>query len=60
MSGNDQKVLLVLNSQGFQQELFELDANEIKKVFKTLRKISGHTWAQVYKDHGLKWEEMNC
>ena len=41
MSGNDQKVLLDFNSQGFQQELFELDAHEIKKVFKTLRKISG-------------------
>ena len=40
MSGYDDKVLLDLNSSGFQLELFELDISEIKKVFKTLKKLT--------------------
>ena len=58
MSGNDQKVLLDLNAPSFQEDLFALDGNEVKKVLKTLRKISDLTWAQIYLDHGLKWEEI--
>lgn len=57
MSGNDDKVLLDLNYPAFQSELFDLDASDIKKVFKTFRKIRGLTWNEVFRDNGLKWEE---
>ena len=58
MSGNDAKVLLDLNYPGFQSELFDLDASEVKKAFKTFKKIRIMTWSAVFRDHGLKWEEL--
>ena len=58
MNGNSAKVLLDLNHPGFQSELFSLDAPEIKKVFKALRKLKVLTWNEVFQDHGLKWEEL--
>lgn len=58
MSGNGAKVLLDLNYPDFQTELFDLDVSEVKKVFKTLRKVSNMTWNDVFMDHGLKWEEL--
>ncbi|MBP8296474.1 MAG: hypothetical protein KAX84_10235 [Burkholderiales bacterium] len=58
MSGNDERVLLDLNYPAFQSELFELDASEIKKVLKTLKKLRGMAWHDVFRDHGVKWEEL--
>ena len=57
MSGNDTKVLLDLNSPDFQSGLFDMDAAEIKKAFKTLKKLRAMTWNDVFRDHGLNWEE---
>ena len=51
MSGNDTKVLLDLNSPGFQSELFDLDASDVKKAFKTFKKLRGMTWNAVFRDH---------
>jgi len=56
VSGNDDKVLLDLNYPAFQSELFSLDTPELKKIIKTLKKISRMCWNDVFKDHGLKWE----
>lgn len=58
MSGNDDRVLLDLNYPAFQDELFDLDAPEIKKIIKTLKKIMGLAWNDLFRDHGLKWEEI--
>jgi hypothetical protein len=58
VSGNDEKVLLDLNSTDFQSELFELDHSEMKKVFKTFKKLRGKTWNELFKDPGLNWEEL--
>jgi hypothetical protein len=58
MSGNEAKVLLDLNYPGFQGELFDLDVAELKKTFKTLKKLRILTWNEVFRDHGLKWEEL--
>jgi len=55
---NDDKVLLDLNVPSFQKKLFELDAGEVKKVFKTLQKLQMLTWSEVFRDHGLKWEQI--
>jgi len=58
MSGNDAKVLLDLNFPGFQSELFDLDASEVRKIFKTFKKLKDLTWNQVFRDRGLHWEEI--
>lgn len=58
MSGNDERILLDLNFPGFQSELFGLDNADAKKVFKIFRKLTGITWNEVFRDHGLKWEEL--
>jgi hypothetical protein len=58
MSGNDDKVLLDLNAPVFQSALFDLDANEVRKMFKTFRKLRGLTWNEVFRDRGLYWEEI--
>lgn len=58
MSGNDDKVLLDLNYPVFQDELFALDASEIRKIIKTLGKIKGLAWNEVFRDQGLKWEAL--
>lgn len=56
--GNNGKVLLDLNFDEFQSELFDLDIQEIKKIFKVFRKLRAMTWNEVFKDHGIKWEEI--
>jgi len=58
MSANEAKVLLDLNAPTFQSDFFGLDANEIKKMLKTLKKLRSLTWNEVFRDHGLKWEEI--
>mgnify|MGYP003394787863 CR=1 FL=1 len=57
-AGNNKRVLLDLNFDEFQSELFELDIQEIKKMFKTFRKLRAMTWNEVFKDNGIKWEEI--
>ena len=58
-SGQDERrVKLDLNSPEFQDTLFRLDKSERNRVIETLKKIHGMTWAQVYRQPGLKWEEI--
>lgn len=56
--GNNKKVLLDLNFDEFQTEMFELDIQEIKRMFKTFRKLRALTWNEVFRDNGIKWEEI--
>jgi len=58
VSGNDDRVLLDLNYPTFQDELLDLDAPEIKKIIKALKKIKGLAWNDLFRDNGLKWEEL--
>lgn len=51
-------MLLDLNVPTFQKTLFELDAGEVKKVFKTFQKLQALTWNEVFRDHGLNWEQV--
>ena len=55
MTGN---VRLDLNFPEFQEQLFDLDAGELRQAVKTLRKVSKLGWQQAYADQGLKWEEL--
>lgn len=58
MSRNNDNVLLDLNAPCFLDDLFEVDASEVRKVFKTLKKLKGLTWNQLFRDRGLNWEEV--
>jgi hypothetical protein len=47
-----------LNNPEFQKDLFSLEKNELSALIKTLKKIYKLTWAELYSDHGLKWEAI--
>jgi hypothetical protein len=53
-----EKVLLDLNNPTFQSNLFALQKPERHAALDTLNKIRQLTWAQVYRDNGLKWEKI--
>ncbi|TAN53416.1 MAG: hypothetical protein EPN21_01475 [Methylococcaceae bacterium] len=54
----NQRVLLDLNAPTFQADFVRLEAEDLKQTAKTLRKLLGMTWDVVYRDTGLKWEEI--
>ena len=58
MGANDALVRLDLNNPVFQETLFNLQKAERHAAIDTLKKIRLLTWAQVYRDHGLKWEKI--
>jgi hypothetical protein len=58
MSGNGQKVQLDLNNPVFQENLFTLQKAERHAAVDTLNKLRKLTWADVYRDNGLKWEKI--
>ena len=58
--GNDgnARVILDLNNERFQENLFSLQKTERHAALDTLSKIRQLTWQQVYRDKGLKWEKI--
>lgn len=50
----DDTILIDLNSQVFQRDLFALNKQEQTARLSTLKKIRSMTWQQVYVDAGLK------
>jgi hypothetical protein len=52
------KVVLDLNNPTFQEHLFGLQKPHRHAALDTLHKIRQLTWAQVYRDPGLKWEKI--
>jgi len=56
---NEKRVRLDLNNEVFQENLLRLDKAESARVLNTLRKLRQMTWAQVYRDAGLKWEKID-
>jgi hypothetical protein len=52
------KVLLDLNNPTFQAHLFGLEKTERHAALDTLNKIRRLTWAQLYRDNGIKWEKI--
>ncbi len=49
---------LDLNNPAFQESWLNLDKSERGRVTDTLKKLIQLTWEQVYKDQGLKWEQI--
>ena len=58
MGIRDALVRLDLNNPVFQENLFALQKPERNAAIDTLKKIRQLTWAQVYRDNGLKWEKI--
>ena len=58
MATHDASVRLDLNNPVFQAQLFGLQKPERNAAIDTLRKIRLLTWAQLYRDNGLKWEKI--
>ena len=58
MGANDALVRLDLNNPVFQETLFNLQKAERHAAIDTLSKVRQLTWAQVYRDNGLKWEKI--
>jgi hypothetical protein len=54
----DPAVRLDLNIPAFQESFFGLPKPEIGVVAATFRKLLKMTWGQVYRDSGLRWEEI--
>ena len=52
------RVLLDLNNEVFQENWLGLDKAERNRVTDTLRKLRQQSWEQVYRDPGLKWENI--
>ena len=57
-SDAETKVRLDLNRASFQAQLFALQKPERNAALETLAKLLQMTWAQVYRDAGLKWERI--
>ena len=57
-SESSDKVLLDLNNPTFQANLFSLQKIERHAALDTLHKIRQLTWAQLYRDNGIKWEKI--
>ncbi len=57
-SDSDTRVLLDLNNPVFQDNLFRLQKPERLAALDTLNKIRQLSWAQLYRDQGLKWEKI--
>ncbi len=60
MAKNDPHALvrLDLNNPVFQENLLSLQKAERLAALDSLSKIRRLTWAQLYRDNGLKWEKI--
>ena len=50
---------LDLNNSKFQDNLFELEKADRHSVMETMRKLRRMSWAQLYRDNGLRWEKID-
>lgn len=50
---------LDLNNPEFQRQLFDLQKTDRRAVLNGLRKLAQMNWPQVYRDGGLKWEQLH-
>ncbi|MCI0564830.1 MAG: hypothetical protein MN733_40710 [Nitrososphaera sp.] len=53
-----QRVRHDFNAPTFQADFVRLETDDLRQTAKVLRKLLGMTWDAVYRDPGLKWEEI--
>jgi hypothetical protein len=51
-------IVLDLNHEVFQRDLFALNREDAFAIFATLKKIQRLDWSQLYVDPGLRWEAI--
>jgi len=54
----DSRVRLDLNNPEFQRNLLDLPKPDRHSALETLKKLLQLSWAQIYRDNGLKWEKI--
>ncbi len=52
------EVQLDLNLPAFHDDLLALEGSEVRALLKTLRKLRQLDWQTLYRDQGLKWEQV--
>jgi len=52
------KIRINLSSEPLVAQLVVLNKENLVSLQKTLRKVLQMTWPQVFRDQGLKWEEI--
>ncbi len=52
------RIHLDLNSPEFQDVFFRLQANELKQVIASLRRLRGLDWKGLYRHTGFRWEAI--
>lgn len=58
MTAGGSRVRLDLNSPGFQDVFFRLEAAELKQVVASLRRLRGLDWTALYRHSGFHWEAI--
>ena len=55
---DSENVRLDLNNEVFLRQWLEMDKADRVRVTDTFRKLLKLTWADIYRDQGLKWEKV--
>ena len=58
MAAGASRVRLDLNSPEFQDVFFRLQADELKQVVASLRRLRGLDWNTLYRHAGFHWEAL--
>jgi hypothetical protein len=53
-----ERVRLDLNSPEFQEAFFRLEAEELRQVVASLRRLRSLSWSDVYRHTGFRWEAI--
>ena len=58
MAGGGSRIRLDLNSPAFQEVLFKLEADDLKQVVASLRRLLELDWNGLYRHTGFRWEAI--
>ena len=58
MAASGSRIRLDLNSPEFQDEFFRLQADELKQVVASLRRLRELDWNTLYRHTGFRWEAI--
>jgi hypothetical protein len=58
MAGAGSRIRLDLNSPEFQDAFFRLEADDLKQVVASLRRLRDLDWNHLYQHTGFRWEAI--
>lgn len=58
MAGGGSRIRLDLNSPAFQEVFFSLEADDLKQVAASLRRLRDLDWNSLYRHTGFRWEAI--